>query len=198
MKSTRWTALLLLTVVLLVFMFIPSTGRADMPIGTFMIVFPAMGILLVPIIVIEAWIGVHRISLRWGESFRVSIAANLVSTLIGIPITHFVLGVATYYLYGAMPPSGLLHLISMYMLQPFLLFPSWTSWSYPLIFIGWLIPMFFVTVWVEQHIARLLLRAKVNSKTIAKRWSLSANIASYSFITILLSVWFVFEVVSSL
>lgn len=176
----------------LLFLSIPVSARADIPIPTITLVFPAMAILIVPIICIEAWIGFRRADLTRREAFRVSIGANLASTLIGIPLTHIIFGGAAYSFYGSTPKGGPLYLISAYLLQPFLLFPFLEAWAYPLAFLGLLVPTFFVTVWIEMAIARLLLRNKTDPGATAKRWSISANLASYGLMASVLFVLFAY------
>jgi hypothetical protein len=60
-------------------------------------------------------------------------------------------------------------------------------WVYDLSLLALLVPMFFVTVWVEKLVAGKILRKRTDWKFIAKRWSLLANLASYSLLAITLS-----------
>lgn len=168
-----------------------------MPLITLWIVAPATWVLIIPIIILEAWIAVRWLKLKWGKAFLISIAANIASTLVGIPFTYVVIGGAAYALFGATAGIPLLGDITMWMLQPFVFFPFWKTWVLPLALIGLLIPSFFVTYWIEKFVARGLLRAKSDAKEVAKRWSLYANAASYALMAILLSMWFAFELISS-
>lgn len=52
---------------------------------------PALLAVIVPIVVIEAWFLQRRTSLSWGRSFSVTSISNLLSTVIGVPLTWFLL-----------------------------------------------------------------------------------------------------------
>lgn len=188
MLKNKWNVL-----IIIVSFFFPTTAFADVPIPTISIFFPVMILLLIPIIIIEAWVGVQRLSFKWGEAFKVSIVANLVSTLLGIPLTHLILGDSLYMLYGFVgtqtEAKGILFYITTGMLQPFLLFPGWKPWVYFLVLIGLLIPTFFITVWIERIIATRLLKSKNTPREIAKEWSFHANLVSYLFIAVVLIIY---------
>jgi len=170
----------------------PEKVYADIPIPTLMYVFPGMIYLLLPIVILEGWVGVKKIGLDWKKAFHISITANLSSTLLGVPFTYLIFGGAAYSFYGSKPAEPL-KTISMYLLQPFLWFPDMEPWVYPISILALLVPMFFVTVWVEQWIAGKMLKERTDSKIIAKKWSRLANLASYILIALVLTGYIIIE-----
>ncbi len=55
------------------------------------VTWPGMLLALIPIVGIEAWIMRPRLTLTPGKALRLSAIANLVSTVVGIPLTWVVL-----------------------------------------------------------------------------------------------------------
>lgn len=79
---------------LLLLMFcLPALARAD--IGLPMII--PMGFLMIgallPVIGVEAWVLAVRLNIEIGVAIAASAAANLVSTIIGLPVNWFVGGI---------------------------------------------------------------------------------------------------------
>ena len=142
MKRTK-TAFLLLTFSLVVFF--PSMARADMPVGMIAISIPALRWLLLPIIMLETWIGVRRSNFKWGEASLVSISANLVSTLLGAPLSYTAEGFVVF-------------LLAIFL-------GSWEiPWLLPAAILVLLIPMFFVTFWVEHLVVWFLIEEETTQK----------------------------------
>lgn len=71
--------------------FAASPASANMGIPTIFLTLPAMLIALVPVVAIEAWIIIKRLGVSAGEASLTSTVANLTSTLLGLPVTWFVL-----------------------------------------------------------------------------------------------------------
>jgi hypothetical protein len=78
-------------IVPLVVLAFPRAACADAGIPMLMLVWPGFIVLLAPIIIIEAWCFRRILRTRWKEALVVATRANLVSTLVGIPLTWLVM-----------------------------------------------------------------------------------------------------------
>ena len=74
------------TVAALVCFLWPSTAWANPIIPPIVVVWPAAWILLAPVVFVEAAIAVRVIGTRFGSAFWLSCWANLLSTVVGVPI----------------------------------------------------------------------------------------------------------------
>ena len=64
----------------------PATASANAVIPPSIMIFPTAWYLLPWIIVIEAWVGIIVVGWGVGRSFLISLAANFLSSLVGIPV----------------------------------------------------------------------------------------------------------------
>jgi hypothetical protein len=63
-----------------------TPAKANPIIPPVAVIWPAAWVLLIPVILIEAAVAVPTLGLRYGAGLRMSGAANLISTLFGVPL----------------------------------------------------------------------------------------------------------------
>lgn len=154
------------------------------------VVWPASWVLLVPIILVEALVAVRIFRIGFGRCFKVSAVANLVSTLVGIPLTWallviFELCTGAGYARGLHTP--LLRLAAVTMQAPWLIpYEESLQWMVPAAAAFLCIPFFFASVLAEYLVARRFFPAELRPK--AKHWAWMANLYSYGLIFVLLAV----------
>lgn len=68
---------------------LPSYASANIGYPMIVLTFPAMVLALLPIIALEAWFFVRDLGLTKVKAFKIIGVANLVSTVVGIPISWF-------------------------------------------------------------------------------------------------------------
>jgi glycopeptide antibiotics resistance protein len=151
------------------------------------LVMPALGLSLLPIIVIEAVYLGRRLELSTADAVKTSTIANLVSTLVGIPLTWFLLVLVQMFAggggaYGINTTAGKILAVT---LQAAWLIPyeSDMSWMIPVAGLVLLIPFFFASWWSEYLVSRKILH-KLPAQTL-KREVRNANILTYA----LLACW---------
>ncbi len=66
--------------------FWPATASANAVFTPSIMIFPTAWYLLPWIIVMEAWVGIVVVGWGVGRSFLISLAANLLSSLVGLPV----------------------------------------------------------------------------------------------------------------
>jgi hypothetical protein len=159
----------------------PAIAQADAGVPMLALLWPALWVLFIPIVIIEAWIARRVVGLDWKTSLKKSGIANAVSTLIGIPLTWGVLVVIEIMLsqggraYGINTLSG--KLIAVTVQAPWLIpYESDLGWMIPAASIVLLIPFFFVSVFVERWVFG---RKTQIDKTKIKSWSWKANLLTY-------------------
>ena len=159
---------------------VPAVARADAGIPMLMLAWPAYILGLIPVILIESFIGTKDLGVSWGEVLPVAAIGNAVSTVVGIPLTwlamlaiEFVVG----YGAGALMPDSDLQM----WLFPF--FVAWLPpfdniWLFYAAFVLLSVPFCVVSIWVERKVA--LKRLSSHPPEAVRRWVTHANIWSYS------------------
>lgn len=186
----------------------PVYMLADAGVPMIFITLPGMVLLLLPIIGAEAALIIHRTSLRKGKVIWATAAANVVSTILGIPLTWGVLFLFEMGLFETLAHTTKLGHISwnspLERVVGTILSAPWIapvgdsgSWAVPLAAIVLLIPFFFVSVWVEQRVVEHILPAttaldapadEVNEKVLRNAVR-DANLMSYAFLFAFATVW---------
>jgi hypothetical protein len=77
----------------LVVCLVPSEARANIGLPMIAILLPPAWGLLLPVIVLEAGLGAWRHSIPFGRAIPAQAAANLFSTLVGLPVGWFLLAI---------------------------------------------------------------------------------------------------------
>lgn len=154
-------------------------ASADMEIPMLALAWPAFWIALVPVILTEAFICVRELGLGWTRALKVSTAANLMSTFVGIPVAWIML-VGIEILVGISANA-----LAMGHAWDYALFPLMLAWLNPtknvwIIYAAFAllaIPFCVVSIWIERLVAIRMLPELQRDKVHA--WVKRANIWSY-------------------
>lgn len=154
---------------------------------------PPLFFLMLPVILAEGWIGMKVLGVKWKDAWRVSLKADLVSTLVGVPMTGIFLlgcsvglemaGVGVHW--DSSLGKGLgAALFYMGAIAELLYAPEWSFWlgltfAYASYFLA--------SVWVEFYIARRHF-PKASSRRV-RRWAWTANMASYILLGIAVAMY---------
>jgi hypothetical protein len=82
-----------------------APAHADMGVPMLAVVWPLSWLLLIPVIAIEAVVAYRLLGNDWRKSFKISAIANLVSTLVGIPLV-WVIWLLFEYVASSMFPKA--------------------------------------------------------------------------------------------
>ncbi len=160
------------------------------------LLWPALWMLFIPIVIIEAWVARRIVDLDWKTSLKKAGLANAISTLVGIPLTWGVLVIIEIILsqggraYGINTLSG--KLIAVTVQAPWLIpYESDLDWMIPSASIVLLIPFFFVSVFIERWIFG---RKSQLDKAMVRSWSWKANLLSYGLLQIVLVCFLIYGI----
>lgn len=176
---------LLLTLCIL--LCIPVVASANAGVPMIFLAMPALGLSIIPIIIIEAIFLRKKLELAVPRAFKVTTISNLVSTLVGIPLTWLLL-VLIQMLAGGGGAFGIdttLGKVLSVTLQAAWLIPyeSDLHWMIPVAGLVLLVPFFFASWWSEYFVSKKMLKEPSAQRVkIAVR---NANIITYA----LLAFW---------
>lgn len=145
------------------------------------VVWPFMWLAFLPVVVIESFVAVKSLGLRFRRAIVVTAAANAVSTLVGIPVTWFVLVVLELIITngGQWQPIDTPIQATLAIVQQ----AAWLcpyeealDWMIPAAAVVLCIPFYFVSVWIEYLVARYMV---ANARRQVLRFSWWANSWSY-------------------
>jgi len=166
---------------------IPVEASANAGVPMIFLVMPALGFSLIPIVIIEAIYLSKKLELTLASAAKTVTISNVVSTLVGIPLTWFLL-VLVQMLVGGGGAFGLdttLGKIMSVTLQAAWLIPyeADLQWMIPVAGLVLLVPFFFVSWWSEYLVSKKMLKSHP-AQTI-KAQVRNANIITY----VLLAFW---------
>jgi hypothetical protein len=178
---------------------------ANMGVPMLFIQMPAMFFALVPVIVIEALFVRSRLALPRREAFATVTAANLLSTIVGIPIAWFIMVVSqlsleTTFRRLATHFHGDLH-SPLWRTYEMLTTFAWLDpdeanlyWMVPIASALLLIPSYFASVWLERPVCRSSWRhiAPATVSAVVTR----ANRLSYAALFLFACVWLGWELLT--
>jgi hypothetical protein len=156
---------------------------ADTGIPMLAVVWPVMWLAFLPVVAIESLVAQKSLGLQFRRALVVTAAANAVSTLVGIPVTWFVLlGIEWMPYFIGIPDNA--HWQTAIAVT--------TQWAWispfgnlgitiPIAAIVLCIPFYCVSVWVEYLVAR---RMVPNDFRQVRRFSWWANFWSYTAIVV--------------
>lgn len=190
----RVVKIVLTSTAAVVLVFFPDSLHADAGIPMLAVVWPLSWFAFIPIVAIETIIAWKHIALSLRNSLTGSLVANVISTLVGIPVTWGLLLVvemmATHggLAYGSRTIFG--KVLSVALQAPWLMtYGEDQHWMVPAAML-FLLPFFGVTsVFLERPIFRKLSKCE---KEDAKHWSWMANAVTYGISILTVLVWFVF------
>ncbi len=166
---------------------IPGVASANAGVPMIFLAMPALGLSIIPIIIIEAMFLSKKLELTTSSAFKTTTISNLVSTIVGIPLTWLLL-VLIQMLAGGGGAYGLdttLGKVLSVTLQAAWLIPyeSDLHWMIPVAGLVLLVPFFFASWWSEYFVTKKML--KEHSAQRVKIAVRNANIITY----ILLAFW---------
>jgi len=166
------------------------------------ITLPWMLILLIPVIGIETVIVARRTTLPTKRTLRATALANVVSTVVGVPLTWVALFACEMLVWTALAGTSKLdsprwnspmHRVLITIFSAPWLGPSEKDgwWAVPLAALVLLIPFFFASVWIEQKITSHFLSVGTTdvpdevSAGVLRKAVRDANVASYGLLFVL-------------
>ncbi len=166
---------------------IPGTASADAGVPMIFIIMPVLGLSIIPIIVIEAAYLCKKLELNASVAAKTACTSNLVSTVVGVPLTWLLLVLVEIVVGGgkAFGLSTTAGKILSFTLQAAWLIPyeSDLHWIIPAASLVLLVPFFFVSWWTEYLVSKKMLKGYPAHKI--KLEVRNANIITYS----LLALW---------
>jgi len=172
-----------------------------------LLTFPAMLAMLIPVILVEATLLRKWLGLQVWTAIKSSAAANVVSTLIGVPVAWGVTLLFEFFAFGAIMRipaisraadkwnSPLAHVV-VTVLAPAWLGPDERNlyWMVPLATIVLLVPTFFLSVWIEAFVVdRMVSVPEGDSSNLTssriRATVRNANLVSYGLLTFAASTW---------
>jgi hypothetical protein len=166
---------------------------ADAGVPMLVLVWPGLGLLLIPIIIAEAGVARYQLGLGWRSALAMSARANLVSTAVGVPITWaLMLGLefAVFAPLGASgwnPPAMFEHLFVPTLGAAWLPGEGIPMWYLPAAAAVLCVPFYAVSVWIEARVVRARLASELRQQ--AHAWSRDANRLTYGAIIVGLLGW---------
>jgi hypothetical protein len=172
-------------------------AHADALLPTIALISPITVFLLLPIIVIEAWYVGRFLDLRFWKATGVMTLANVVSTIIGIPITFGLSSLQNrvmIHVYGSEKANFDKWIATGDASARAFSFGHYPGWAFLTSAFVTLIVCFLVSWWVEYLVARWRLKALIDSAKFSRRQTnqavRNANILSYSFLTAIVLLFF--------
>jgi hypothetical protein len=197
-----------MTGVNLLVQFRPVAFLADAGVPMIFITLPGMIVLLFPIIAAEMVVIVRRTSVPRTKALWTTAVANLVSTIVGVPLTWGVLFLCEMGLWTTLAHtatfgnsswnSPISRVVGTVLSAPWIApVGDSGSWAVPLATLALLIPFFFVSVWVERRVMEHFINVttatdvqhdEVNEKVLRNAVR-EANLVSYGFLVAFATVW---------
>jgi hypothetical protein len=185
----------------------PLVLLADAGVPMIFITWPAMLVLLLPIVAVEAVFIISHTAFPHKRVVWATASANAVSTIVGIPLTWVILFGCEMFLWQGLSHtsigtgrrnSPLTQIVGAIFSAPWL-GPVDESgrWVIPLAALVLLIPFLFVSVWVEQQVMKLFFRTPSSegiqgvdaSDSTLRKAVWGANVLSYGFLFLFAVVW---------
>ena len=157
------------------------SARADIGVPMIFVTLPSMLIALIPIILIESFCLSRRLNADPTSTIKPVAIANVISTLVGIPITWLLL-VLVQMLTGGGGANGIettkQRFLAVTWQAPWLIpYESDLSWMIPAATLVLLVPFFFASWQIEVQVVKKLMKESP-SADVAKGMFL-ANVVSY-------------------
>ena len=154
---------------------------------------PPAWLALIPVVLIEALAGFRILRANFFRVLIASAAANLFSTVLGVPITWFVLALIELFAFGSARgfETPLQKLYAVTVQSPWLMpYGEQSPWIVPVAAAVLSIPMYIMSVLSEYIITRFFFRSL--TRKIIWRWQLVGNAFSYVFLICLFVTMFYF------
>ena len=179
----------------------PAILLADVGLPMIFVTLPLMAYALVPVILVEVWVGKPLLQTSYGRSAWVFTVANVVSTIVGIPAAWMVMLFLDLAFGTTISPhisqkaleGPVLKVIFVIMNSAWLgSVQSVFYWPVPLAAMVLLIPSFFASWYIEAFII---------DKMVEQEWptvrsaAFKANLASYSLLFVGGCSWLIFSLI---
>jgi hypothetical protein len=179
---------ILLTAATVCVVMVPSVALANAGVPMIAIVYPGMGIALLPVIILEVMVLRRLLDTAPGRTAVTVTVSNLVSTVLGVPLTWvaLVLLQALTGGGGAGPSFDTLlgKILAVTWQAPWMMpYEADMYWMMPVAALVLLVPFFFVSWLIEYHVSRLILRTI--DRVELRRAVLKANLVSYALLAAL-------------
>jgi hypothetical protein len=178
--------------------FSSSIALADVGIPMIVIEWPLMLMAMVPVIILEALLIRRWVSLSYRDAFKGTTAANVVSTLAGVPLSWLMMLAVEYAVGLPMDiAADKLHLNvdgPVFRVVSMLVSVAWIGgedasmkWIIPACIAILLVPCFFLSVWIESKVC-LGIWKNLDRETV-RRGVFRSNLASYTALLVLTCSW---------
>jgi hypothetical protein len=179
---------ILLTAATVCVVMVPSVALANAGVPMIAIVYPGMGIALLPVIILEVMVLRRLLDTAPGRTAVTVTVSNLVSTVLGVPLTWvaLVLLQALTGGGGAGPSFDTLlgKILAVTWQAPWMMpYEADMYWMMPVAALVLLVPFFCVSWLIEYHVSRLILRTI--DRVELRRAVLKANLVSYALLAAL-------------
>jgi hypothetical protein len=176
----------------------PAPARADAGIPMIVLTFPPMLMSLVPVILLEAALLSRILKLGFKASLPPAVVANAVSTVIGFPLSWFLMLALELLTTGGGTAWGIASIpgkVVAVTLQAAWLIPYEKElwWMIPAAAAFGLVPAYFISVFIEAAIVRRYFRQETRAKLRAA--VVRANLASYALLACLCLGIFLYQFV---
>ncbi len=160
----------------------PSNARADAGYPMILAIWPTALGLLIPVVMVEALIAQRVFKRGFLHGLKLSAAANVVSTIIGIPLTWYLLALAENEFLAWFAPSTSENatLVALTLGSPWLMpmdLDRDLPWMIPAAGLSLCVPFYFISVLCEALAARRLVGWSQRGDV--WRWAWIANALSY-------------------
>jgi hypothetical protein len=161
--------------VLAALMATPLSARADVGIPVAVVFWPATWVLLLPVVVIEAFVARRILGLSLRQGLKLSLKANAWSTLAGVPLACLLMlkpGLVAGRV-GAGRAGWLAWLSGSFLGSAVWLdgTPDWALFAGPALLC---VPCYFLSVWIETWSAETTV-----PRADARKWAVTANRMTY-------------------
>lgn len=180
---------------------------ADAGVPMIMLTYPAMLALLVPIIAIEAYLCKRWLHLTLGEAVRSTGIANVISTIVGIPLAWLVMFLLELGVLLPVLKSHVLERVHSPVVTVIVFFfssawigpPERMKWLIPCAVLALFLPFYFASYGIEYLIVRRLLKQSGDTSTGLDRRRIrravrDANLVTYGLMLVGTTVWLIAEI----
>ncbi len=178
---------------------LPGAAHANAGVPMLFLAMPAFAIALLPIIIVEVLYLSKTLNLSMGHSAKTVTISNFASTIVGVPLTWFLLVLIQMVTgggsaYGVDTTLG--KILAVTWQAPWLIpYEEELAWMIPIAGVVLLIPFFFASWWSEYFVTKHLLpECSPENIRIKVR---NANLITYSLLTLWPIGMLVFDYISS-
>lgn len=174
---------------LLIFL-LSSFSFANAGIPMLALAWPYLWLTFIPVSLLEACIAKRMLRIDWRKAIEISVKANCISTLIGIPVAWFFM-----LLIQMVVGLGLSNFQNVPDLIQYATFPFMVAWlgdvssAWYVYFAFCVLSIFFclISIYIERGVAKRYIEPVFSNSV--NEWAKLANITSYSIIVITTTIW---------